>query len=303
MSTVQENPLALQIKDAQVSESDSLILQNAFGPLFKQAEEWRYTAEAIVVTSVEDKAMMKKAREARLALKEIRVNAEKIRKELKEDSLRKGKAIDGMANVIKYLIVPLEEHLEKQENFALALEEQRLKERTATRQQELSSFVADISVYDLASMSDETFSELLETSKTAFEASKEAAAKAELERIAKEKAEADERERMRIENERLKKEAQERDIALAAERKERERIEVEARLKKDREEAAKREAEEKKRQESLAPDKEKLVALAARIAAVPMPEVSSTEARAVIEHAIDLLSKASQYVKTQSISL
>jgi hypothetical protein len=36
---------------------------------------------------------------------------------LKEQALREGKAVDGIANVLKALIVPLEEHLDKQERF------------------------------------------------------------------------------------------------------------------------------------------------------------------------------------------
>ena len=49
----------------------------------------------------------------------------KVRKELKEESLRKGKAIDGVANIIKFLIEPVEKYLEDQEKFIEKLEQQK----------------------------------------------------------------------------------------------------------------------------------------------------------------------------------
>src|SRR5687768_4533866 len=116
MSTATDNPLALQVSQSQISDSESAVLLQTFEPFFREAQQWRNKAMAIQVTCAEDVLRISEARKARLALKEIRVNVEKRRKELKEESLRKGKAIDGMANVVKFLIVPIEEHLEKQEN-------------------------------------------------------------------------------------------------------------------------------------------------------------------------------------------
>lgn len=298
-----DTALALQLKEANISESDSAILQKVFGPFFQEAEKWTVKANAIQVTSVDDKSMMKEARETRLALKEIRVNVEKARKELKEESLRKGKAIDGMANVIKFLIVPIEEHLEKQENFAKHLEEQKLQQLKAVREAELSQFGVDVTFYDLASMPEETFIKLLESSRLTFQMTKDAAEKVEQERIAKEKAESEERERIRVENERLRKEAEQQRAKLEEERQERLRIEADLRAKKEAEEKAAKEQEEQQRQAKLAPDKEKLVALADRIANVELPEVTSEEAKKVLKQTIELLSKASQFVRTQSINL
>ncbi|QDT46210.1 IgA-specific serine endopeptidase autotransporter precursor [Symmachiella dynata] len=327
-----DNPLAVTIKEAQISETDASLLQTTFAPYFKRAEEWRKKAESISVTSVDDKEAMKNAREARLHLKNIRVDVEKTRKELKEESLRKGKAIDGMANVIKFLIVPIEEHLDKQEKFVEIQEQKRKKELKIKREQELMEIEVDTSFYNLGDMPDEQYAKLLESSTQAYNMAKEAAEKANQERIAKEKAEAKERERIRVENERLKKEAVEREkkleaerekarierekaeaeqkkevaaqqAKLEAERKERERIEAEIKAKQEAEEKARQEAEEKARQEQLAPDKEKLVSLANRITSIEMPDVESKEAKAVIQKTIDMLSKASQFVKTESLAL
>ena len=58
---------------------------------------------------------MQEARIARLALRDIRIQADKTRKALKEESLRYGKAVQGVYNVIEYLITPIEKHLEERE--------------------------------------------------------------------------------------------------------------------------------------------------------------------------------------------
>ena len=59
----------------------------------------------------------KKARSMRLQLKEIRIKTEKKRVFLKEDSKKKGQAIDAVAKIIKSMITPTEEHLKLQEDF------------------------------------------------------------------------------------------------------------------------------------------------------------------------------------------
>ena len=68
-----------------------------------------------------------------------------------------------MANIIKYLIIPLEKHLKKQEKFAEMQEEMRLDQLEADRNEKLERYVEDISVYDLRAMSDEAFDAMLAT--------------------------------------------------------------------------------------------------------------------------------------------
>ncbi len=110
--------LVLAIKENQVETETGLVLQKAFEPFFQQANEWKKKAEELVITDVSQVREMQMARQARLALKEIRVNADKTRKRLKEDSLRYGKAVQGVYNVIEYLIEPIEKFLQEQEDFA-----------------------------------------------------------------------------------------------------------------------------------------------------------------------------------------
>lgn len=168
-------------------------LQQNFNPLFEAANKWKTKAEAIQVTSANQVEDMKKAREIRLELRDIRVMTDKTRKQLKEESLLKGKAIDGMANIIKYLIVPLEKHLEEQESFAEIQEQRRMDKLEADRKEALSKYVEDVEIYNVREMNELAFNELLDTQKRLFEVKKTEEEKMEKERIMKEQEEVDRR--------------------------------------------------------------------------------------------------------------
>ena len=211
---MEDNKLMVLVKESGLETTKAQVLLDQFSDYFKVAAEWETKAKHILVTDVSQIPDMKMARTGRLFLREKRIAIEKTRKALKEQALREGKAIDGIANVLKALIVPIEEYLEKQERFAeiKAAEERERLHNEALRKAEEERVAAE--------------------------------KKAEAERIAKEKAEAAERERIRKENERLQREAKERERAIAEERakaaaererKEKERLAYEASVKKERE--------------------------------------------------------------------
>lgn len=320
------NELAIVIREVGIEDSQGKTILESFSRFFEQAKEWEGKAREIVVSDITQVDEMYKAREARLALKDIRVKAEKARKELKEDSLRQGKAIDGMANIIKALIVPIEEYLEKQEKFVETLEEEKRQKRNAERIAALQPYVEDVGMYSLQEMSDEVFAKLLQNSKSAYEAQKKAEEKAQEEIVAKQKAEKDEQERIRVENEKLKKEREVREREVAKERAEaesklkKEREEAESKLRKEREarekaaeelrrkEEQERIAEEKRqaeirvkeeteRQAKLAPEKEKLFVFAENIKSLAGPEGLSKAGLKIVKIAEAELLAASQKVK------
>ena len=109
--------LATIVSESGLEKSKADVLLANFSDYFKIAGEWERKAKVLVVTDETQVAEMNMAREGRLFLKEKRVSLEKVRKGLKEQSLREGKAIDGIANVIKALIVPIEQYLDDQEHF------------------------------------------------------------------------------------------------------------------------------------------------------------------------------------------
>ncbi len=183
---------------------------------------------------------MQLAREGRLALRKVRTTADKLREQLKADSLRYGRAVQGIYNVIEAGIVPIEKHLEDQEKFVERMEAKRRDELRIERQQ----LVAGLHEYfpvniDLGYMTGEDFdcmyngAILQQKAAEQFKAEAEetariAAEKAEAERIEREKAEAEERERLRIENERLQAERKQLEEQRRKEREEAERIRKEA---------------------------------------------------------------------------
>lgn len=241
MSTKKE--LEIIVESSQLSAEENSQLKNSFFPYFDQANEWIKKANKIVVTDITQRDIMAQARESRLRLKEVRVNVEKTRKELKESIVRKGKAIDGLANILKFLIEPIEEHLEKQEKFAEVQENLRKDKLEADRKELLAPYGKDISFYNLRDMTEEAFAELHGIIKTAWQNEVDATLKANEEREAREKQEAEEREAQRIENERLKEEARVRDEELRKEREAREQREREEREEKEKAEAQKKEQE------------------------------------------------------------
>lgn len=331
-------------------------LRAAFETMFAQADEWASRAKAIVVTSEDDKRGMKFARESRLALKEIRVNAEKARKRLKEDSLRRGKAIDGIANVLKALIEPIESHLLEQETFADRAQAARRDALAAARAESLRAYGTNPDVYTgLGDMDEEQWEHALESAKLAHEARleaqrQEAEIRREAERIAAERREAErkeaarreaervERERLQAEeNARLKREAEEREAAAKIEREkaaaERARVDAEARAAREAAEAEARKAraaeaaleaerraaeqqrqaeeqaerdrlaaeEEARQRAALAPDREKLVALAAQVRAIAIPALATERGQAAGEKVSAQLSKMADWItKTAS---
>ena len=290
-------------------------LQAAFMPYFERADEWRDKAMTIKVTSLNQKKEMQQAREARLALKDIRVNTEKVRVKLKEDSLRTGKAIDGMANIIKYLIAPIEQHLEDQEKFAERLAEQERAAARDLRECEAGKYLPDFpQSIDLGAIDEQEFAKLLKFAKAQFEAREETAQRLENERIEREQREVSEREAMRLENERLLSEREQQEALIAAERLEREKVEKEAaaklaveRAENDRlrmEAEAKERAErdrirmekelrmEKERAASEAPDMEKLKEFRLALFNVTFPQMATEAGAEKLEIAKSYLKKA-----------
>lgn len=124
---VRETQLQVIVKESGLEPTKGQFILEKFTEYFDMASEWEIKARNIVVTKPDQKAEMEMARTGRLFLKEKRVAVEKARKELKEQALREGKAIDGIANVLKALIVPIEEYLERQkiEDMAQAEREKR----------------------------------------------------------------------------------------------------------------------------------------------------------------------------------
>lgn len=261
VSNAEQKELLAVVQQNGLPPEAAVSLQTAFMPAFSEARAILQQSRGIVVTDAGQKLQIKLAREYRLALKAVRVTADKTRKELKDESLRRGRAVDGFYNILLHLTESEEKRLADQEEFAERQEAARKEALKLKRAEILVAIAVDPNLYQLGEMSEETFQQLVEGTKLARAAAAEAAKKAEAERIAKEAADAAERERIRLENERLKKEAEVKEAALKAERERvaKERAEAEAKAKAEREAAEAKLAEERRIAEEKAAAERKRV--------------------------------------------
>lgn len=251
--------------------------------------------EAQTITDPTDPTQRALARQCRLEVKKIRCAVETTRKAMKEDSLRRGRAIDGFANRIKSVCQPEEARLLEIEEYLERQEAARKAALKAERSQLIRDIGGDPTLYVLEAMDETQFSHLCETIRADVAARAEAERKAAEERAAAEEAERQERERVRAENDRLRAEAEQREKELAAERAkaeaERQRVEALEREETQRRADAQRaEEEEAERQRQLeaAPDRDKIRMFILQIIDVPVPEMSTNDGLTLLNRVRDI---------------
>jgi len=355
--------LALVEREASIPEDSAVALRGQFGEYYTNIVEWR--EKAAMVTKPEDRTHQKLAREVRLGLRSVRCDVENTRKKLKADSLARGKAIDGFANVLKYLCEPVEEKLLEVEQFAERQEAARIAQLVSDRTRALVAVEADPTAYNLGVMDDDTFALVLaaaakrrddrlaemvkaEAARVAREqadriarekAEKEAAearAQAEKERKAREAAEAKakaEREQAEADarkarqaaeaqaraekakaEARIKAEREKMEAVLNAERHAREKVEreaAEARRKEAERIAAEQLAESKRkaaeaeaaRKAATAPDREKIMALAAAVRSLTIPHCATEAGRAACAIIDEQCGKFAAWIENQAEAL
>jgi hypothetical protein len=290
-----------------------------FATFLERASEWEQKAKAIKVTDISQVEEMAQAREGRLILKNIRVEADRTRKELKEDSLSYGRAVQGVYNLIENVISPIEDYLLEQEKFAERAEAQRLDDLRSVRQKEMILFCnyAPLSI-DLGLMTDEEYNKFFTMAKAQHEEELNRAEEAARKKKQEEEATEKERQRLAKENAAL---LEKQKVLLAAQREakrvadeklaeaERQRKEAEAKLReqqqweKIRQDGIKAQAAAQaraERKEKRAPDKAKLLTLADSIDAFVIPSMKSEELQGIADGTRTLLSRVAVYIR-QSI--
>ena len=278
----EKTELQVIIDQSGLEKSKAQVLLEKFTDYFQIAAEWEQKSNALVVNDISQTTEMKMADEARKFLKQKRIDIEKTRKELKEESLREGQTIDAIAKILKNLIEPIENQLEQKAKFKeikLAEEKAQLK---AQRDLELSPYSEFVPYgLDLGSMSDADYSKMLTGAKMQYEAKIEAGKQAERERLEAEQKERERIEAQRIENERLKKEAAEHEEQIRIEREQREAAELKARQEREAAEAeakAERDRIEKEAAKKLAEEQRKALELENQLKAEKQKELDRIEA-------------------------
>lgn len=225
----QPHALVLHVEQLDMEQEAKTSLLDSFKPMFDQFEDWKRRAGSIVVTDVSQNELMISAGTARKALKNIRVEVEKRRKSLKEESLRKGQNIDALAKLITNHILPIEEHLEKQEKFIEIKAEEEKQRKLIERIERLAPYNVIYNRAVIATMDDQMFDNYLD-----------GVINAHNERIKKEKEDA---EQARIQAERDAKERQRIEAENKKLREENEKVQMELKEKNDAEAKAKADAE------------------------------------------------------------
>jgi hypothetical protein len=197
------------LENSLIEKSKSDYIIEKFSEFTSIATEWNEKANAILVTDESQTDLMKQAREGRLLLKAKRIEIEKTRKSLKEQSLNEGRLIDSIAKNLTALVEPAEKHLELQERFAEIQEQKRKAELKAKRYELILPYaeVIDPETLQLDIITEEAFVGILNYAKTTYYAKIEFERLAKIEQEQKQKAEAQEKENLRLENERLKEQA------------------------------------------------------------------------------------------------
>lgn len=256
METLEKNELALVVEQSGIEKSKGELISNTLGSFFVKANEWNDTIESLQINDISETGKMKMAREGRLTLKNMRLDAKRVVEEKREEV--KSKMADFVLEdklwlksfqMVEATFKNLETKLEEKEKFAERKEAERLAEIERDRINLLIPYneFCSIESMDLKTMSEEDFAASFDKAKRLFDLDKAEKERIEKERIAKEKAEAEERERIRLENERLKKEAEEKERLL--------KIEAEKRAKAEAERLAKEELERKRLAEIAAKER------------------------------------------------
>lgn len=197
------------LENSLIEKSKSDYIIEKFSDFTAVATEWNEKANAIVVTDESQTDLMKQAREGRLLLKAKRIEIEKTRKSLKEQSLNEGRLIDSIAKSLTLLVEPAEKHLELQERYA-EIQDQKRKAKLKAKRYELIlpyAEVIDPETLNLGLITEQAFIGILNYAKTTYDAKLESERLAKIEQEEKAKAEAEEKERLRLENVRLNAEA------------------------------------------------------------------------------------------------
>lgn len=289
------NELTLVVEQSGIEKTKGEAISKTLGEFFTKANEWNATIEALQINDISETGKMKMAREGRLSLRDMRLDAKDIvdakREEVKAkmaDYVLEDKLWLKSFQMVEATFKNLESKLLEKEKFAERKELERLQELEKDRVNLLIPYneFCSIESLPLQTMSDEDFKHAFDKAKRLFDLDNADKERIEKERIAEQKAKEAEQERIRLENEKLKKEAEEsarlakieadkrakeESERLRKEAEERkaleekaakERAENEAKLKKAAEEKAKLEAELKAKKEAEEAEKKKLSDLA-----------------------------------------
>lgn len=256
MKNEESQNLITIVNNSGLEENEQKGVIERFNDYEDIAKTWEQKAKMIHVTNIDQVTEMKMAREARLFLREKRIAIERARKAMKEQSLRKGQAIDAIAKYLESLIEPIENYLKEQEDFVvIQRKKQEEKERIEAEKKELERIAEEERkqmVFRERQLEIAPYSEFEGSEKLTVDITKEGYRQLLSSLKEQKRLSGIEQEKVRAENERLRLEAEEkeRQLKLQQEQAEKERLELRKRLEAQQEQArVEREKIEKQKQE------------------------------------------------------
>ena len=282
-----------------LEEDRAVNIAEKFSEFFHQGQEWAEKAKGIQVTSMNQVADMEHAREGRLFLKKKRTSIESLRKNLKELSLKEGRAIDMIAKHLTGLIEPTERYLEEQETFVLREKVRVRRELIEARLEQLRPFDCGASENDLAMWSEQEFNNYLTDCQQSYETEKRAILERAEQQQRQTEFEAREKEELRKANKRLAAELEEqRQHNLVA----RENLDgfIREAQKRDNQKQAEEEAQ---RQYNVASDREKLTKLASSLSRASIPQIQSQQAADILHRVECMLTEIETFIQREAAKL
>ncbi len=180
------NELTISKELAGLEKSKARQIEAVFAPMVKMLKEFEATYNEIAALEMNPDTCAK-AKRLRLDIAKVRIGADKVRKEQKEEYLRAGNAIQGVFNILKFAVADKEEKLKEIETHYERIEEEKKKRLQAERELELVKYGVGDSALALGAMNDLVWDNFLSGTKSNYENAREAERKDEADRIEQEK--------------------------------------------------------------------------------------------------------------------
>jgi hypothetical protein len=246
------NDIIIKPEEFGLEANEAKQVQAVFVPMLEAITQLENEYNQIITLPISEETT-KKAKELRLKFVKIRTKTAEIHKKAKAYYLAGGRFVDAFKNAQLQASGEKETTLKEIEDYYVNLEKERLQQLQASRIEEISAYVDDVTALDLASMADDVYLAYFNSKKKDYEDKIKAEQEAEKARLKAEEEEKARIEAQKIENEKLKAEAEAKEKLLQKEREEarKKQDELEAKAKAEAEAREKLEAEKAQKEAEI----------------------------------------------------
>lgn len=192
--------IGTEIEKLVSSKTERLMLQESFNEFEAIALDWSKRVASFQIKDENDTEGVEKANQALKLVASKRIALEKKRKELKEDSLNYGRAIDSVAKRISEMFQPIETDLKSKADFIKNIQAKKRAELLSARLELIAPYGVAVNNDMVADMDQDVFDDYLEGTIRRYEARIK-----EEKRIQAETAKAEKEQAKKLEDERKAK--------------------------------------------------------------------------------------------------